>query len=154
MGYATYYLNDPAAPRPNRPVRLGTNVLLLWQGRLLLEYRRDSDLWGLIGGGVRGAEPLGRAIVREVWEETGIRLPERALRKLGVFDEPGRIVAYRDGTVRRMVTVLYRAELSGEPVLQQSSESRCLRFFTTEELEAIAIAPTHIPFVQFLFKKN
>lgn len=143
MSYAVYYLNDPAPPKPNRPVRLGVNVLLLAKGKLLLEYRRDSDLWGLIGGGVKGAEPERHAIAREVWEETGLRLPEAAFEKLGVFDEPGRIVAYRDGTVRRMVTILYRARLDAEPALKGSAESRALSFFSPEELAAIPLAPTH-----------
>lgn len=143
MAYAQYYLNDPHAPKPNRPVRLGVNVLLLAQGKLLLEYRRDSDLWGLIGGGVKGAEPECCAIAREVWEETGLRIAATAFRKLGVFDEPGRIVAYRDGTVRRMVTVLYQAELDEIPAMKKSGESRALSFFAPDELKAIPIAPTH-----------
>ena len=97
MAYAVYYLHDPGAPKPNRPTRLGVNVLLTWKGKLLLEYRRDSDQWGLIGGGVKDPEPETRAIAREVWEETGIRLPESAFRKLRVFDEPSRIAAFQDG---------------------------------------------------------
>ena len=77
MAYAVFYMNDPNAPKPNRKIRLGVNVLIIWENQLLLEYRRDSDLWGLIGGGVKGAEPEVKAIMREVWEETGLRLPEQ-----------------------------------------------------------------------------
>lgn len=153
MAYAFYYLNDPAAPRPNRPTRLGVNVLLVWDGKLLLEYRRDSDLWGLIGGGIKGREPERRALAREVWEETGLRLPEAAFQKLQVFDEPSRIAAYRDGTVRRMITILYRAELEKEPVLRRSPESRQLRFFSPRELEKIPVAPTHVPMVRMFVQK-
>lgn len=150
MAYAVYYLHDPSAPKPNRPTRLGVNVLLTWKGKLLLEYRRDSDQWGLIGGGVKGPEPETRAIAREVWEETGIRLPESAFRKLRVFDEPSRIAAFQDGTVRRMVCILYEADLDREPVLRLSAESRQLRFFSTRELRTIPIAPTHLPMVALL----
>lgn len=148
MAYAVFYLNEPSAPKPNRPVRYGVNVLLTWQGKLLLEYRRDSDLWGLIGGGIRGAEPEERAALREIREETGLCLPRASLKKLRVFAEPSRIVAYRDGTVHRMVTVLYEAALEDEPRLRISRESRQLRFFAPEELEAIPMAPTHLPMVQ------
>ena len=51
MPIATYYLHNPAAPKPNLPTHYGANVWLVWQDRLLLERRSDCDLWGLIGGG-------------------------------------------------------------------------------------------------------
>ena len=37
MPVARYYLNDPAAPKPNNPTHIGTNVYLEYDGRLLLE---------------------------------------------------------------------------------------------------------------------
>ena len=57
MAAAVFYLNDPAAPKPNRPAHLGVNILLEWDGKLLLERRRDCGMWGLPGGGVKGREP-------------------------------------------------------------------------------------------------
>ena len=75
MGFAAYYLNDPTAPKPNRPVHLGVNVLIEWDGKLLLERRKDCDNWGLPGGGVKGREDETKAIAREVLEETGLRIP-------------------------------------------------------------------------------
>ena len=30
MGAAAFYLNDPAAPKPNRPAHLGVNICLLY----------------------------------------------------------------------------------------------------------------------------
>ena len=44
MGAAAFYLNDPAAPKPNRPAHLGVNILLEWEGKLLLERRRDCGM--------------------------------------------------------------------------------------------------------------
>ncbi len=148
MAYAVFYMNDPHAPKPNRKIRLGVNALVVWEDRLLLEYRRDSDLWGLVGGGVKGTESEEKAIAREVWEETGLRLRERDFVKKKVFAEPGRIVAYRDGTVHRMICILYETRLRETPVLKPSKESRELRFFTREELKGIPIAPTHIPMIE------
>ena len=60
-------------------------------------------MWGLPGGGVKGREPERRAMVRELWEETGIRLPESALQKVAVYGEPGRIASYPDGSVCYLV---------------------------------------------------
>ena len=58
MPVATYYLHDPAAPRPNSPTRMGTNVLLECRGRLLLEQRWDCGAWGLPGGRLRRGEVI------------------------------------------------------------------------------------------------
>ena len=54
-----------------------------------------------------------------------------------------RIAAYRDGTVWRMIIVLFRAVLQSPPRLVKSRESGELRFFSPEELKSIEIVPTH-----------
>lgn len=59
MAAAVFYLNDPAAPKPNRPAHLGVNILLEWDGKLLLERRRDCGMWGLPGAGSRAGSRNG-----------------------------------------------------------------------------------------------
>ena len=58
---------------------------------------------------------------------------------------------HRDGSVWRMVIVVYGLEFEEEPVLRVSRESRELRFFTREELREITIAVTHEDIVEELF---
>ena len=142
MAVGTYYLNDPNAPKPNSPTRIGTNVYLEWDGKLLLEKRWDCDMWGLPGGRLKKGESYVSGIARELREETGLSLPHSAFRQVRVVDDQ-RIAAYEDGTVWRMVIVLFHAGLSQEPILHQSKESGALRFFSPEELEKIALVPTH-----------
>lgn len=143
MSIAVFYLNDPAAPKPNRPTHLGANLLLEWDGKLLLERRRDCDQWGLPGGGMKNWEDPYEGIIRELWEETGIRLPRSAFQKVKVFGDYGRIASFRDGSVWRMVVYLFRAEIKEEPKLRKSAESKELRFFSREELKNIQIICTH-----------
>lgn len=143
MQIAKYYLNDPQAPKPNSAVRLGTNVYLEFQGKLLLEQRWDCESWGLIGGRLRKGERYTQGIAREVYEETGIRLQEHDFEQIRICDDLGRIASYRDGTVWRMVIVLFRAELKQEPLLQTSKESGALRFFGREDLRSLPIVATH-----------
>lgn len=142
MSIATYYLNDPNAPRPNSPTHLGVNVYLEYNRRLLLEQRWDCGAWGLIGGRLRPGERYTQGIAREVREETGVFLPESAFHQLRICDD-ARIAAYRDGTVWRMVIVLFRAVLSAQPHLAPSRESSALRFFSPGELRTIELVPTH-----------
>lgn len=49
--------------------------------------------------------------------------PER-FRKLAVYDNPGRIAAFRDGSIWRMVIVVYALELAEEPEMHISKESK------------------------------
>ncbi len=143
MSIARYYLNDPAAPRPNMPVHYGANAWVVYHGCLLLERRSDCDFWGLPGGGQgKGESPL-QAICRELREETGIDLPKDRFRQVKVYDAPGRIASYRDGSVWQMVITLYQVRLTEAPQLKVSRESRQLRFFAPQELAALPTVETH-----------
>ena len=122
---------------------MGANAILTWEGKLLLEKRRDSDIWGMVGGGCKRKETGRDAIAREVYEELGVRIPKDQFVKLAVYDNPGRIAAYRDGSIWRMVNVIYGYEFAEEPALRISSESKELRFFAKEEIKEIEIAVTH-----------
>lgn len=143
MSIVTFYRNDPNAPKPNMPAHLGVNAIITWNGKLLLERRRDSGTWGLVGGGVKHSETELQAICREVYEELGLRIPKERFQKLAVYGEPGRIAAFRDGSIWRMVIVVYALELKEAPKLRISAESKELRFFSPEELRQIEIVVTH-----------
>ncbi len=143
MPIVRFYRGDPNAPKPTMGAHLGSNAIITCKGKLLLERRRDSDTWGLIGGGVKNRETEAQAMVREIKEELGIRIPESRLTRLRSYGEPGRIAAFQDGSVWRMVIVVFRLELEEEPDMQISAESKELRFFTKEELKDIEIVVTH-----------
>ena len=148
----TFYCGDPKnAPKTTMPAHLGANAILTWNGRLLMERRRDADVWGLVGGGAKKWETGRQAIAREVYEELGLRIRPEAFEKLKVYDDPGRSAAYRDGSVWRMVIVLYGFAFDREPVLRISRESKELRFFTKEEAQKIEIAVTHQDLVREWF---
>lgn len=148
MPIVKFYRGDPNAPKTTKKTHLGANVLIVCNDRVLLEKRRDSDTWGMIGGGVKKTEEPIQAIVREVWEETGLHISADKFEKLGVYDEPKRIAAYQDGSIWKMVVVAYILRLEEEPAIKVSSESKELRFFTREELKDIDIVITHSDIVE------
>ncbi len=155
MSIVKFYRGDPKnAPKTTMPAHLGANAIITCQGKLLLERRRDSDTWGLVGGGVKKHETELQAIAREIYEELGLRIRPECFKKLKVYGEPGRIAAYQDGSVWRMVIVAFGLELQEMPNLTISAESRELRFFTPEELQGIEIVITHSDIVEELFLKN
>ena len=152
MGIVKFYRGDPKnAPRTTMGARLGANAIITCNGKLLLEKRRDSDTWGLVGGGVKRNETELQAIVREVREELGLRIPQDRFQKLAVYGEPGRIAAYCDGSVWRMVIVVFSLELAQEPEIVISAESRDMKFFSKEELKDIEIVITHSDIVEDWF---
>lgn len=152
MQTVTFYNCDPKdAPKTTMRTHLGANAIITCGGKLLLECRRDSGTWGLIGGGCKKTETGRDAIARETYEETGMRISREKFQKMRVYDNPGRIAAFRDGSVWRMVIVVYALELEHEPQLRVSAESTQLRFFSKEEVRTLDIPVTHRDIVEELF---
>lgn len=148
MPIVTFYNCDPKdAPKTTMPAHLGANAIITCQGKLLLERRRDSDTWGLIGGGCKKTETGREAMAREVYEELGLRIPKERFEKLAVYDNPGRIAAFQDGSIWRMVIVVYGLDFAEQPVLRISAESKDLKFFTKEEVKKLDIPVTHADIV-------
>ena len=151
MSIVTFYRGHPNPPKTTQGAHLGANAIITCKGKLLLERRRDSNTWGLVGGGVKKTETEEQAMVREIYEELGLRIPKDQLTRLRVYGEPGRIAAYRDGSIWRMVIVVFGLDLEEEPTMRISSESKELRFFTKEELKNIEIVITHSDIVEDCF---
>jgi len=151
MSIVKFYRGDPNPPKTTMPAHLGANAIITCGGKLLLEKRRDCDIWGLVGGGVKKHETELQAITREIYEELGLRIQPECFKKLAVYGEPGRIAAYQDGSVWRMVIVVFGLKLDKVPILKISSESKELRFFTREELQDIEIVITHSDIVEDWF---
>ena len=154
MAIVTFYRGAPNPPKTTMPAHLGANAIITCNGKLLLEKRRDCDLWGLVGGGVKNHETELHAIPREIYEELGLRIPKDKFKKLAVYGEPGRIAAYQDGSVWRMVIVVFGLELDTMPDMTISKESRDLRFFSKEEMKDIDIVITHSDIVEDWFIKR
>lgn len=152
MAIVRFYNCDPKdAPKTTMPAHLGANAIITCKGKLLLEKRRDSDIWGLVGGGCKKTETGREAIAREAYEELGLRIPKERFEKLAVYDNPGRIAAYRDGSIWRMVIVVFALEVEEERPIRISSESKEARFFTREEVRQLQIAVTHSDIVEECF---
>lgn len=61
-------------------------ILFDSDGRVLLCHRRDADLWNLPGGGLEPGETPWDGVVREVGEETGLRVAVDRL--AGIYAKP------------------------------------------------------------------
>jgi 8-oxo-dGTP pyrophosphatase MutT (NUDIX family) len=133
------YFRDPNAPRANSVVPSVTAVVLNEDGRLLLIHKTDNDRWALPGGGHDVGESISDTVVREVEEETGIRVS--VVRVIGLYTDPDHVMAYDDGEVRQQFSICFRAHPVGG-VLRTSSESKEVRWVSPADLDALDIHPS------------
>lgn len=122
---------------PEQPL-VGVGALIVQGGRIVLIKRGHAPLageWSIPGGMLELGETVRQGTEREALEETGLRV--RAAELVGVFD---RVV--RDDHQRifyHYVLIDFLCEvLSGE--LQAAGDAADARWFTPEEVEALALA--------------
>ncbi|MCI0398676.1 MAG: NUDIX domain-containing protein [Chloroflexi bacterium] len=67
-------------------MKVGVNVAVIDNGRVLLTKRKDFEVWCLPGGHVEAEESVAQAAVRETVEETGLEV--RLTRLVGIYSIP------------------------------------------------------------------
>jgi 8-oxo-dGTP pyrophosphatase MutT (NUDIX family) len=135
----TECLNDPAAPKPNSLVPAAGVLTVDSAGRLLLQRRRDTGQWAILMGKQELGETVAQCAARETLEETGFTVEVTSI--LGIYSDPGHIVAYSDGELRQEyeVILLGRA-VSGRPTA--NDEASDVGWFEPGELKELDIHPT------------
>jgi ADP-ribose pyrophosphatase YjhB (NUDIX family) len=101
-------------------------------GEILLHRRTGNQLWSLPGGKMEIGETLAQAIIREVHEETGLRVePDRIV---GVYSDLKHVIAYSDGEVRQEFSICLACRIVGGEV-RVSEESSAIRFFAPDTIQ-------------------
>ena len=140
------YYDATGAPLYREPdsIRVGTNgILFNEKGHVLLQRRADVGFWELPGGNVDPGEKVEQGAVREVLEETGLRVD--IIRLVGVYSDPALncIMQYPDGSLVHYVTLLFECQrLSGD--LAVSEESTDIGYFPTGDLPPDTLASQRI----------
>lgn len=135
----TDYYDDPDAPQVNSVVPAVTAFVQDPAGRILMERRTDNGRWGLPGGTHQAGESITETVVREVAEETGLRV--EVDRMVGIYTDPKRVIAFSDGEVRQEFSMCFAAHVVGGK-LAASTESLAVEWIARERLDRLDIAPT------------
>jgi 8-oxo-dGTP pyrophosphatase MutT (NUDIX family) len=135
----TEYLNDPEAPKANSIVPAANAFVRDDDGAVLMIERSDNRLWAMPGGMQDIGETIAAAAERETLEETGYRV--RVVGLIGVYSDPGNVIAYDDGEIKQQFALCFRAQLLGG-ALATSEESPSVRWVRPDELDAIPIHPS------------
>jgi ADP-ribose pyrophosphatase YjhB (NUDIX family) len=130
-------LREPDSRRyPVRPV-VGVGALIYEDGRILLVQRGTEPLagyWSLPGGGVEAGERLEDAVVREVFEETGLAVKAGALAT--VFE---RIMPDENCRCEyHYVLIDFYCTITGGE-LRAGDDSADVRWFLLEELSGLKL---------------
>ncbi len=138
------WYRDPSPPSPTGPRGVGVTAIIERDGRVLVERRADSSVveWAFIAGSLDDESVLD-ALHREVREETGFEIADARL--FGVFSDPTRIVAYPDGNVRRLTSIVFRVTPVGDRQPQLSEESLEMQFVPRDRLATLPFWPAHQP---------
>jgi ADP-ribose pyrophosphatase YjhB (NUDIX family) len=96
-------------------------------GDLLLLRRPDSGRWTIPTGGLKKNETLTQCAIRECREETGLDIEITSL--VGVFSDPGHLIAYASGEVRQPVNACFAGRVIGGELV------------TTDEASEVAWVP-------------
>jgi mutator protein MutT len=119
-------------------------------GLILLQQRADDGRWGLPGGAIDPGEAPARAVVREVYEEVGLRV--RPVRLLGVFGGfPRCRHVYPNGDEVQLLVHLFLCESRGGELRCQPSEVTDIRYFQPAE---VAKRVTRYPAELFLEERD
>ncbi|MEV4113240.1 NUDIX domain-containing protein [Nonomuraea sp. NPDC049695] len=138
MGRVEYW-NDPDAPKANSLVPACGTVTVDDAGRILMQRRRDTGQWALPMGKMEIGETPSQCAVRETEEETGVRV--EPVRILGIYSDPGHIVAYTDGEIRQEYEVMLIARpVGGRP--EANDEASDVRWVDPADLRSLDIHPT------------
>ncbi|MEU5799166.1 NUDIX domain-containing protein [Streptomyces sp. NPDC047804] len=133
------YLHDPAAPPANSVVPSVVAFVQNDAGAILLIQRSDNGRWALPGGGHDVGESISDTVVREVWEETGIKA--EVVNMSGIYTDPGHVMLYDDGEARQQFSICFRARrVSGD--VRTSDETTQVRWVPPADLDDFDVHPT------------
>jgi ADP-ribose pyrophosphatase YjhB (NUDIX family) len=133
------YYHDPNAPKANSLVPSVTAIVTDASGAILMVHKTDNDLWALPGGGMDLGESITQTVSREVKEETGLDVEVTGI--VGIYTDPGHVMAYDDGEVRQECSVCLTTRLLGG-TLTTSSETSEVGFVLPESLDILQIHPS------------
>ena len=111
----------------------GRAVLENEKGELLLHKRSDFNVWAFPGGGAEEGESAEDCVIREVFEETGLKIEN--YEAIGFASDPRfEIIVYPNGDItQNFCLILYSDKWSGD-LSRKSEETTELRFFDLSEL--------------------
>lgn len=107
-------------------------------GKLLMIRHAEGGRWLLPGGSVEPGELPADAALREMWEETGVRI--RLTRLAGVYGGSEFIVSYSNDELVSYVMAVFSARVESVDSRPHSNETLEMGFFGEDEIDGLDVA--------------
>jgi len=115
-----------------------TGAVFDTERRLLLVKHSNGGVWVAPGGAVEPDERPSDAVVREVWEETGIHV--EPVKFVGVFGGPEYRVRYDNGDEVDYVMSMFECRPLGGQLRADGEETLEARYFTADEVAELKLS--------------
>lgn len=119
-------------------VPLVTGIVRGFGGRILLVRQSDDQKWSTPGGSIEMDETPADAVVREVWEETGLLVVPR--RVIAVYGGPAFRVQYPNGDETQYISAIFECLVESGELRADGDEVQAARFWTLDEAEHLPLA--------------
>jgi ADP-ribose pyrophosphatase YjhB (NUDIX family) len=116
-----------------------TGIIFDTHDRILLVRQTEGGVWSAPGGAVDPEETPADAVVREVWEETGLFV--RPVRILGVYGGAPCLVMYPNGDRTVYVMTVFECQVRGGELRGTSDETTEAAFVTGGDLSSYQTSP-------------
>ncbi|WP_167628623.1 NUDIX hydrolase [Listeria valentina] len=95
------------------------------EGEILLQKRKDKNVWGFPGGAIELGESIEEALVREILEETGLQIKMKSL--IGIYSKYED--SYPNGDKVQPISYFFELELLSGKLSTQDEETLGLKYF-------------------------
>lgn len=107
--------------------------------RLLLVQSKDDGAWSTPGGAIELDETPATAVVRELFEETGLHVaPDRLF---GVYGGPNFLVRYPNGDETQYLSTMFECSVVSGDLRADGEETQSAGFFTLDEARELPLSP-------------
>lgn len=136
MSMSSYYRNLRDQVGHGLLILPGVAGVLRDEADRVLLQRNWHGAWSLPAGAVEPGEPPARAIQREVFEETGLRV--RVERVLGVVGGSQCRVTYPNGDQVEYISTVFECARIGGELIASNEETSLLRWFPVGAMPSLA----------------
>ena len=115
-------------------------------GQILFVKGENSDIWGLPAGAIDPGETPAEAVIREVFEETGLKISP--IKIIGIFGGREFRYEYPNGDQVEYLTVVFDCQIGGGKLHNQDGEIAEFKHFAVEEMPDLPL-----PYPKIIFSE-
>ncbi|CDR31181.1 NADH pyrophosphatase [Acholeplasma oculi] len=131
-------------------IMVSCGAIILKDDSILLQYRRDFKLWAIHGGALEIGETLEETLIREVFEETGLKITDYTYYK--VFTGKEFHLTYPNQDQVYLVDHIFKINAFTGKIDEENDEVLNLKWFNIHEIPYEHMLPHNQIILKEFFK--